>query len=45
MATGSIGKDETGLSKDSKYNEDTIWLHMTYSTGSDISKFVKDLVK
>lgn len=42
---GNISKDETGLSKDSPYNEQSIWFHLTYDTGTSLGEFAKKLVK
>ncbi|MCB0349992.1 MAG: hypothetical protein KDD38_02340 [Bdellovibrionales bacterium] len=44
-ATGKAGKGETGLTKDSDYTEQSIWFHISYSTGSALGDLARSLVK
>lgn len=44
-SVGKIKKDETGLSKDSDYAEQSIWFHMTYNTGASVGDFARKLVR
>ncbi len=44
-ATGTVGKSETGLTKDSDVTEQSIWLHLSYSTGKSLGQLTKGLVK
>jgi hypothetical protein len=39
MASGSIPKAESGLSKDVPYKDQIYWIQLTYSTGASFSKF------
>jgi len=43
--TGSIGKGETGMTKDSALTEQTFWLTITYSLSASIADMTKGILK
>jgi hypothetical protein len=43
--TGVVGKSDTGMTKDSDLNEQTIWLTITYSISSTIADMTKGVLK
>lgn len=45
LTTGAIAKDEVSLSRDSQYEEQTIWFHITYTTNVSVTKMASGIVK
>ena len=43
--TGAIAKSETGLSRDSNYTDQTVWLQVTYQTDTSLGEIAGNLAK